>query len=89
MSRYAQQAVNKFQHGIKSPNKAIDAPHPYKATKKQGLPMTHPTTGNKTSPTDRGYFPFFIPEPSTHNAHRPEHHCGGTNTGNPNYQRKG
>ena len=37
---YVQHAVNKFQNGIKSPNKPTDAPHPYKATKKQGLPMT-------------------------------------------------
>ena len=43
MPGYVQQAVEKFQHGIKSPNKAIDAPHPYKATKKHGLPMTQPT----------------------------------------------
>ena len=35
MPGYVQQAVDKFQHGIKSSNKAIDAPHPYKATKKQ------------------------------------------------------
>ena len=42
MPGYVQQAIDKFQHGIKSPNKAIDAPHPYKATKKQGLPMTQP-----------------------------------------------
>ena len=43
MPGYVQQAVEKFQHRIKSPIKAIDAPHPYKATKKQGLPMTQPT----------------------------------------------
>ena len=42
MPGYVQQAVDKFQYGIKSPNKSIDAPHPYKATKKQGLPMTQP-----------------------------------------------
>ena len=34
MPGYVQQAVEKFQHGIKSPNKAIDTPHPYKAMKK-------------------------------------------------------
>ena len=51
MPGYVQQAVNKFQHGIKSPNKAIDAPHPYKATKKQGLPMTQPIdTAAKLAP---------------------------------------
>ena len=49
--RYVQQAINKFQYGIKSPNKATDAPQPYKATKKQGLPMTPPTDdGAKLSP---------------------------------------
>ena len=42
MPGYVQQGVDKFQHGIKSPNKASDAPHPYKATKTQGLPMTQP-----------------------------------------------
>ena len=44
MPRYVQQAVNKFQYGIKSPSKATPPPppppHPYKVTKKQGLPMT-------------------------------------------------
>ena len=42
MPGYVQQAVEKFQHVIKSPIKAVDAPHPYKATKKHGLPMTQP-----------------------------------------------
>ena len=42
MPGYVQQAVDKFQHGITSPNKASGAPHPYKSTKKQGLPMTQP-----------------------------------------------
>ena len=42
MPGYVQQALEKFQHGIKSPIKAVDAPHPYKATKKHGLPMTPP-----------------------------------------------
>ena len=51
MPGYVQQAVNKFQYRIKSPNKAMDAPHPYKATKKQGLPMTPPMDdGAKLSP---------------------------------------
>ena len=40
MPGYVQHAVNEFQNGIKSPNKPTDTPHPYKATKKQGLPMT-------------------------------------------------
>ena len=42
MPGYVQQAINKFRHDIKSPNKATDTPHPYKATRKQGLPMTQP-----------------------------------------------
>ena len=42
MPRYVQQALNKFQFGLNRTNKATDAPHPYKATKKQGLPMTQP-----------------------------------------------
>ena len=42
MPGYVQQAVEKFQHGIMSTIKAVDAPHPYKATKKHGLPMTQP-----------------------------------------------
>ena len=42
MPGYVQQAVENSQHGIKSPIKAVDAPHPYKATKKHGLPMTQP-----------------------------------------------
>ena len=42
MPGYVQQVINKFQYGIKSPSKATDAPHPYKATKTQGLPMTSP-----------------------------------------------
>ena len=43
MAGYVQQEVEKFQHGIKSPIKAIDTPQPYKAMKKQGLPVTQPT----------------------------------------------
>ena len=43
MPGYVQQAVDKFQHGSKNTNKAIDAPHPYKATTKQGLRMTQPS----------------------------------------------
>ena len=51
MPGYVQQAVEKFQHRIKSPIKAIDTPHLYKATKKQGLPMTQPTdNATKLSP---------------------------------------
>ena len=40
MPGYVQHAVHKFHTGAKQTNKATDAPHPYKATKKQGLPMT-------------------------------------------------
>ena len=51
MPGYVQQAVENFQHGIKSPIKAIDTPHPYKATKKEGLPMTQPADdATKLSP---------------------------------------
>ena len=51
MPGYVQQAINKFQYRIKSPNKATDTPHLYKATKKQGLPMTPPMDdGAKLSP---------------------------------------
>ena len=51
MPGYVQQALNKFQYGITSTHKATDAPHPYKATKKHGLPMTHPTDDSaKLSP---------------------------------------
>ena len=63
LPRYVQQAINKFQYGIKSPSKAMDAPHPYKATKKTGI--THDTTNgqrrqtlttsDKTYPTDHWY----------------------------------
>ena len=42
MPGYVQQALNIFQYGITSTHKSTDAPHPYKATKKHGLPMTHP-----------------------------------------------
>ena len=51
MPGYVQHAVNKFQTRVKSPNKHTDAPHPYKATKKQGLPMTQARDdGAKLSP---------------------------------------
>ena len=52
MPRYVQQAVTKFQYGITS-TKATDAPQPYKATKNNGLPMTHPTDNSaKLSPQE-------------------------------------
>ena len=51
MPGYVQHAINKFQTGVKSPNKHTDAPHPYKATKKEGLPMTQARDdGAKLSP---------------------------------------
>ena len=51
MPGYVQQGVEKFQHGITSTIKAVDAPHPYKATKKHGLPMTQPhNTATKLTP---------------------------------------
>ena len=51
MPGYVQQAVENFQHRIKSPIKAVDTPHPYKAMKKEGLPMTQLTDdATKLSP---------------------------------------
>ena len=51
MPGYVQHALNKFQYVITSTHKATDAPHPYKATTKHGLPMTHPTDDSpKLSP---------------------------------------
>ena len=38
MPRYVQQAINKIQYRIKSPKKATDAPHLYKATKSRDYP---------------------------------------------------
>ena len=40
MPRYVQHDIHKFHDGVKGLNKATDTPHPYKATKKLGLPMT-------------------------------------------------
>ena len=42
MPGYVCEAVEKFQHGTNHTIKSVDAPHPYKATKKHGLPMTQP-----------------------------------------------
>ena len=42
MPGYVQQAVRKFPRENKGPTKPTDAPHPYKASKKHGLPMTPP-----------------------------------------------
>ena len=51
MPGYVQHALNKFQYGITNTHKATDAPHPYKATTKHSLPMTHPTDNSaKLSP---------------------------------------
>ena len=51
MPGYVQQAVKKFPLTDKGPTKSTDAPHPYKASKKHGLPMTPPIeNGAKLSP---------------------------------------
>ena len=51
MPGYVQHALKKFQYDITSTQKPMDALHPYKATKKHGLPMTHPTDNSaKLSP---------------------------------------
>ena len=42
MPGYVEQALQKFNHDITGIPKTTNAPHPYKATKKLGLPMTHP-----------------------------------------------
>ena len=53
MPGYVQQIVTKFQYGMTSTNKSTDAPHPYKANKKHGLPMTNPTDNSaKLSPQE-------------------------------------
>ena len=51
MPGYVQHAISKFHQGDKGPTKSTDAPHPYKASKKHGLPMT-PTVddGAKLTP---------------------------------------
>ena len=51
MPGYVQHAVNKFHNGDKGPTKSTDTPHPYKASKKHGLPMTtERDDGAKLSP---------------------------------------
>ena len=51
MPGYVQQAVQKFPRENKGPNKPTDAPHPYKSSKKHGLPMTPPEDdGTKLTP---------------------------------------
>ena len=51
MPGYVKQALQKFNYEITGIPKNTDAPHPYKATKKLGLPMTHPTDNSaKLSP---------------------------------------
>ena len=48
---YIQHAVNKFHTGTNGPTISTDAPHPYKASKKHGLPMiTEVDMGAKLSP---------------------------------------
>ena len=39
MPRYVHQAVEKLQHSINHTTKSVDAPHPYKGTKTNGLPI--------------------------------------------------
>ena len=51
MPGYVKQALQKFNYEITCTHKNTNAPHPYKATKKLGLPMTHPTDDSvKLSP---------------------------------------
>ena len=51
MPGYVRQALSKFQYEITSTHKVTDAPHPYKAINKPGLPMTLPTdVSTKLSP---------------------------------------
>ena len=53
MPGYVEQALKKFTHNITGIRKNTDAPHPYKAAKKVGLPMTHPTDDSaKLSPRE-------------------------------------
>ena len=42
MPSYVCEAVEKFQHRTSHTIKSVDVPHPYKAMKKHGLPMTQP-----------------------------------------------
>ena len=42
MPGYVQQAIRKFHTSDKGTTKPMDAPHPYKVSKKHGLPMTSP-----------------------------------------------
>ena len=51
MPGYVQQAVRKFPRDNNGNTKPTDAPHPYKASKKHGLPMTEPKDdGAKLTP---------------------------------------
>ena len=51
MPGYVQQAASKFPRENQGPTKPTDAPHPYKASKKHGLPKTPPVdNGAKLSP---------------------------------------
>ena len=53
MPGYVEQALKKFDHDSTGIRKNTNAPHPYKATKKVGLPMTHPTDDSaKLSPRE-------------------------------------
>ena len=85
MPGYVQQAISKSHHDNKGPTKPTDARHPYKASKKHGLPMTPPVDdGAKLSPQAIkqlqqivGTFLFYS---------RAVDPTNGTNTRHPNYE---
>ena len=53
MPGYVEQALQKFNYTVTSIPNTTDAPHPYKATKKLGLSMTHPQDNStKLSPRE-------------------------------------
>ena len=93
MPGYVHQAVEKFHHGTNHTMKAVDTPHPYKAIKKHGLPMTRHhkthTPGDKTPTKDHGHFSVLFQGSRPNNANCPQHPRNRTDTGNRYYQRKG
>ena len=53
MPGYVEQALQKFNYAVTDIPNNTDAPHPYKATKKLGLSMTHPQDNStKLSPRE-------------------------------------
>ena len=53
MPGYVEQALQKFNYAVPGIPNTTDAPHPYKATKKLGLSMTHPQDNStKLSPRE-------------------------------------